>query len=38
MASSGNRAALSTIDRLVGEGLVMLEAVRIVTYPATAGG
>jgi PII-like signaling protein len=29
---------LPTIDRLVGEGLVALEAVRIVTYPATVGG
>jgi PII-like signaling protein len=29
---------LPTIDRLVGEGLVALEAVRVVKYPATAGG
>lgn len=29
---------LPTIDRVVGEGLVTLEAVRIVKYPATTGG
>jgi hypothetical protein len=29
---------LPTIDRLVGERLVALEAVRIVKYPATVGG
>jgi uncharacterized protein len=29
---------LPTIDRLVGEGLVTLEAVRIVKYPAAVGG